>query len=493
MTNNIHFSYKNIILSGLVAMGVFIGATLQANAATLTVNSTLDTAADDGFCTLREAILAVNNTVASGAATGECVAGDGSNDIINLPTGTITLGSDLDPITEPVSIVGQGIGQTTLNGNNGQYTGLQNMSSINTPLVVRALTITAYRQEAIAAINSALTVRQVEIDGNGSLNSVGFLAGISHLGTDRTLIIEDTYVHSLSSNTAPAVFGIVVAVSNSQPSDVTIRRSTIEDVNGGESAFATGGIGLLAGLIDQSGNPGSINAIVENTTIYNIRSQGDPSSSSAASFILSSSLNGGENIFSLTLSNNTFSAVSHPATGGSLLIFSDTTNSEASTEVNATFSNNILSTGTFLNSCSFATAGIGQTNFNVISEGGNYSEGNSCSTAFTDSADMNNVTGIPTTLGPVANNGGYVPTMALLDGSPALNGGVTVAGLTTDARGITRPQGTAYDSGAYEREVASVSPSALLASTGQTLVIFAGIGLGLVGLSGFALLKLRRR
>src|SRR5215471_16669020 len=45
-------------------------------AATIIVNSTADVAnATDGLCTLREAIAAANNNVASGAVAGECAAG----------------------------------------------------------------------------------------------------------------------------------------------------------------------------------------------------------------------------------------------------------------------------------------------------------------------------------------------------------------------------------------------------------------------------------
>ena len=49
-----------------------------AFARTITVNSTADTAADDGVCTLREAIAAANTNAASGAMTGECAAGEAS-------------------------------------------------------------------------------------------------------------------------------------------------------------------------------------------------------------------------------------------------------------------------------------------------------------------------------------------------------------------------------------------------------------------------------
>ena len=56
-------------------------------------------------------------------------------------------------------------------------------------------------------------------------------------------------------------------------------------------------------------------------------------------------------------------------------------------------------------------------------------------------------------LGPLANNGGPTPTQALLPGSPAINAGVAVPGVTTDQRGVLRPQGRAPDIGAFELQV----------------------------------------
>jgi CSLREA domain-containing protein len=47
-------------------------------ASTITVNRSGDTVADDGNCTLREAITAANTNTASGAMAGECVAGSAS-------------------------------------------------------------------------------------------------------------------------------------------------------------------------------------------------------------------------------------------------------------------------------------------------------------------------------------------------------------------------------------------------------------------------------
>ncbi len=53
-------------------------------------------------------------------------------------------------------------------------------------------------------------------------------------------------------------------------------------------------------------------------------------------------------------------------------------------------------------------------------------------------------------LAPLGNYGGSTETMALLPGSPAIDAGITVAGVTTDQRGVARPQGTAPDIGAFE-------------------------------------------
>jgi hypothetical protein len=59
-------------------------------------------------------------------------------------------------------------------------------------------------------------------------------------------------------------------------------------------------------------------------------------------------------------------------------------------------------------------------------------------------------------LGPLADNGGPTWTEALLPGSPAINAGVTIPGVTTDQRGRYRPQGAGPDIGAYELQLSPV-------------------------------------
>ena len=58
-------------------------------------------------------------------------------------------------------------------------------------------------------------------------------------------------------------------------------------------------------------------------------------------------------------------------------------------------------------------------------------------------------------LGPLADNGGDTLTHALLDDSPAIDQGVCVAGIDTDQRGVSRPQSTTCDIGAFEFKPAS--------------------------------------
>lgn len=53
-------------------------------------------------------------------------------------------------------------------------------------------------------------------------------------------------------------------------------------------------------------------------------------------------------------------------------------------------------------------------------------------------------------LRPLADNGGLTQTHALLSGSSAIDKGTSAGAPSTDQRGISRPQGSEYDIGAYE-------------------------------------------
>lgn len=69
----------------------------------------------------------------------------------------------------------------------------------------------------------------------------------------------------------------------------------------------------------------------------------------------------------------------------------------------------------------------------------------------------------------VADNGGPIPTIKLLPGSPAINGGGQVQGITTDARGVAR--NGYYSVGAYQGELlAATTANSTLAKTGVVTV-----------------------
>ncbi|MCA9493293.1 MAG: CSLREA domain-containing protein, partial [Myxococcales bacterium] len=86
-----------------------------AGAATIDVTTTDDVVADDGLCSLREALAAARDQVGSGSSAGECAAGDAGTDEIALPAGTSFPASTLT-IDSEVSLVGQGMGITVIDG-----------------------------------------------------------------------------------------------------------------------------------------------------------------------------------------------------------------------------------------------------------------------------------------------------------------------------------------------------------------------------------------
>src|SRR5262249_44813046 len=120
-----------------------------------------------------------------------------------------------------------------------------------------------------------------------------------------------------------------------------------------------------------------------------------------------------------------------------------------------------------------------QTDYPTFSSGYNLSDDNSCVATFNTTGDANNVTpGAGLDPKGLQSNGGPTQTIALLSTSPAVDAIPTASctdpggnPLTIDQRGVTRPQGKACDTGAYElvQTVAFSAFSANLAmTTGRT-------------------------
>ena len=90
-----------IVLAGL-AVALVIAMAEGAMAANIVVNTPDDTPANDGFCTLREAILNANADNQSGST--DCLPGSGADTITFTTTSLTLLGTTLPGITSDVTI-----------------------------------------------------------------------------------------------------------------------------------------------------------------------------------------------------------------------------------------------------------------------------------------------------------------------------------------------------------------------------------------------------
>src|SRR5215213_4297659 len=138
-------------------------AAMLAPQATITVNSTADGApANNGACTLREALMNANGANQSGST--DCAAGGTATNTItfSLPAGpqTITLTGALPDITRSLTITGPGAGLLTVTRPPGVYN--------NSATWYRIFTI------PIGGLNIAISGLTVS---NGYLNGIGGSGG----------------------------------------------------------------------------------------------------------------------------------------------------------------------------------------------------------------------------------------------------------------------------------------------------------------------------
>ena len=106
-----------------------------------------------------------------------------------------------------------------------------------------------------------------------------------------------------------------------------------------------------------------------------------------------------------------------------------------------------------LSNCLLASAASGGNGFGELTDAGhNLSSDDTCE--FGAAGSLNNT---DPKLGDLGAYGGSTETVPLLADSPAINAGTEIPGLPTDQRGVTRPQGTAFDIGAFERPFAGLS------------------------------------
>jgi CSLREA domain-containing protein len=393
----------------LSAVVIYSTQTARAgNSTTITVTSFQDTINNDGYCTLREAIIAINNHKSSGRLAGECKADNTTNTII-LPSGVYTLTrtdsgnedaaatGDLD-IRANLTIQGEGASSTTIQAVNFQDRVFQVISGTVT---ISGVTIGGGNVNGSGGgieNDSTLTLLNSVVSGNHASGQGG---GIEN-DSGSTLALFDSVI------TANKASGQGGGIFNSSTITLTLTGSTLES----NTAGAEGG------GIANAGNLASVNSTISGNT----------------------STTSGGGIFNQGkfTSNNLTIAANQAGQGGGV--------NNASAGI-FSFYNTILAGN--------SAAGMPDCNGMLTSQGYNLVQNlEGCTLS---GAQIGNLTGKSAELGPLQINDRPTPTMALLPTSPAIDAGNPAtpgsggfACAAVDQRGVTRPQGLVCDIGAFE-------------------------------------------
>ena len=480
------------LVAALISGVVFtLHAAPIARAATITVTIAFDVISADGFCSLREAIIAANTDTAVDA----CPAGNGA-DTIALPPADYVLviagreenaaqTGDLD-ITDDLTITGAGSGFTTIDAN-----GLDRVFDvIGAPIVeISGVAITSGDPDSddgggiqnsggtVTLTNSTLSGNTASLGGgihnssgtvtltNSTLsgNTAGFGGGIDNSGT--VTLTNST----LRGNTAGFGGGIdnsgTVTLTNStlrgntasfgggiynSGGTVNLTNSTLR----GNTAIHGGGIdnsgtvtitnSTLSGNIASSDGGGIDNNSVGTVTITNSTLSGNTTGGDGGGI---HNYGGMMNLYSITLNDNVADSDSAGGGNGGGIFNGGTLNMR-----------NSIIAGNFDDS-----AGVQHPDCsgNLTSDGYNLIRDTTGCTITGTTAG--NLIGQAAGLGPLQDNGGSTFTHALLLVSPAIDAGDPTGCrdandliLTTDQRGYARPvdgdntRGPRCDMGAFE-------------------------------------------
>jgi hypothetical protein len=329
---------------------------------------------------------------------------DTSQDTIDFApavTGTITLLSALPDLTGNTIVSGPGASVLTVARSAAQVTPDFRIFTVDTgaEVTISGLTISGGHEFFIAGggIKNAgtLTLTDCTLSGNSSFLVGG---GIDNSGT---LTLTDA---TLSGNSGRGGGG---GIAN-DGGTVTVTNSTLN----GNGAFGGGGLGdgFGGGIV----NSGTV-------TLTNSTLSGNSATVGGGGI----ANDGG----TVTLTDATLSG-NAPVLGGAGGIAND---GGTVTALNSIFSNPVGGNLVVQPGATFVSMG-----HNLFSD--------------TPAVALNptDLTSTNPLLAPLGNYGGPTQTLALLPGSPAIDAGVAVAGLTTDQRGVPRPQGQAPDIGAFE-------------------------------------------
>lgn len=467
-TNASRCPHRSGPLCGLAALAVAaLGLVAHAAAATFTVNSIVDipdvspgngiceTAFGNGVCTLRAAVQEAN------AKDGVDVISLQSNATYALTRAgadETALNGDLD-ISDSVTI--NGGGPSTIVDGNGALTGDRVFDIM--PCIDNAGFPYDCNIGVVVATLSGLTIR------NGtSTSSGGGIRNIGELTVDQCIIAENSLTGATTSGGGiNSIYSLVLKNS------IVASNATLGTGNSlGAGVYSAGAL-LVEGTVFSGNHGAGQGGALGMAGTYEVDVRESTFNGNSAA------LGGGiyNKGSALTLTNSTVSGNSSDGAGGGIYAESGTTElynvTVTMNRANADGLNGgdgggvlTLAASTFLLSNSIVA---GNDHMFVESRGDPpILKADDCAGTFqaqvanllqTISAAHCTINGAhvvaPAKLGPLQDNGGGTPTHALLSGSPALDTGGTCvdkvgAPLSTDQRGVARPQGVACDIGAFE-------------------------------------------
>ena len=463
-------SISTLAAALLAALGI---APLATQAATIVVTTTGDAITDPG-CTLRNAIVTMNNGITPGSGEGNCrtaASGSfGSSDTINFDTtafpssgaNTILLaGGQLSITAYHLTIDASANGNVTIDAQQTSRVMYDNANDFGS-LTLNHLTLrngTAPNDYQGYSLGGGIFIPHASLKLTGSAlsgNSAAYAGGgVLSIGGNITLTRS-----TLSNNTATHSGGGVQTGRGT----VTLSNSTLN----GNSAMLGGGItgasvtlndSALSGNFAPTGKGGGIYSVAGNVTLTN------------STLSANSAQNGkGGGIFSggtLTLTASTLNGNSAANGDGGAIYSSGTGNA---TVINSTLSGNSAANGGGIyayhpgyltlthatisanTATSFGGGGVrGNASITVnnsIVAGNTQAGGPDLYPGF--GAGANNLLGGDPLLGALGDNGGPTQTMALKTASAAFH--IAAACASTDQRGVSRPANHC-DAGAYEDTV----------------------------------------
>jgi hypothetical protein len=396
--------------------------------AIFTVTNTLD----NGLGSLRQALIDANSLAGT-----DSIIFDTS--VFNKLQ-TITLASGNLLISDNVRVAGPGANLLTISGNNiSQVIQLRGTKLLD--VSISGLTITKgnskYSAGGIAAYSCNLTIQSCVITSNKGGAGAGCL-GYDDLGSGIPAGLL-TVIDSQVTNNAATYRGGGIWTHGG----LVLQRSTISGNMSND--FGGGAFVVSRGLAMDSSIVASNRSNINGGGLYVTETSASVRNSIVSQNVAAQSGGGVAfvHVSANTIQNTTISANSSGtgrgggifAPDGSLSVTNSIVSGNSNSQVSDVYFKGLVN-------AAFSAIGTsaGMTTFN---------------------ADSTTVAllGLNPLLGPLANYGGPTLTMALLPGSPCIDAGSVIAGVTTDQRGYLRSYSSAPDIGAYELQpprVASV-------------------------------------